>query len=80
MAVSRYMGFDSAGFALAPYGSYWREIQKLATLELFTSQGLEKVKNVRNSEENDFPMDVVTKVIMKACRACESYEASSERA
>ncbi|GJZ80096.1 cytochrome P450 [Tanacetum coccineum] len=52
MAVSRYMGYDSAVFALAPYGSYWREIRKLATLELFTSHRLEKLKNVRNSEVN----------------------------
>nr|GEX41338.1 cytochrome P450 82C4-like [Tanacetum cinerariifolium] len=52
MAVNRYMGYDSAVFALAPYGQYWREIRKLVTLELLTSQRLEKLKNVRNSEVN----------------------------
>ncbi|CAH1447162.1 unnamed protein product [Lactuca virosa] len=50
MTVSRYMGYDSAVFALAPYGAYWREIRKLVTLQLLTSQRLEKLKNVRDSE------------------------------
>ncbi|KAK9069378.1 hypothetical protein SSX86_011281 [Deinandra increscens subsp. villosa] len=50
MAVSRYMGYNSAVFALAPYGPYWREIRKLVVLELLTSQRLEKHKNVRYSE------------------------------
>ncbi|KAL4558551.1 hypothetical protein LXL04_036752 [Taraxacum kok-saghyz] len=50
MAVSRYMGYDSAVFALAPYGPYWREIRKLVTLELLTTHRLEKLRNVRDSE------------------------------
>lgn len=50
MAVSQYMGYNSAVFALAPYGPYWREIRKLVVLELLTSQRIEKHKNVRNSE------------------------------
>ncbi|KAJ9564912.1 hypothetical protein OSB04_000878 [Centaurea solstitialis] len=50
MAVSRYMGYNQAVFALAPYGPYWREIRKMVTLEMLTSQRLEKLKNVRNSE------------------------------
>ncbi|XP_076891037.1 xanthotoxin 5-hydroxylase CYP82C4-like [Bidens hawaiensis] len=50
MAVSRYMGYNSAVFALAPYGPYWREIRKMVILELLTSQRIEKHKNVRDSE------------------------------
>nr|QEQ76291.1 cytochrome P450 CYP82C1 [Carthamus tinctorius var. tinctorius] len=50
MAVSRYMGYNQAVFALAPYGPYWREIRKMVTLEMLTSQRLEKLKNFRNSE------------------------------
>ncbi|PWA38431.1 cytochrome P450 [Artemisia annua] len=29
LAVSRYMIYENAGFALAPYGPHWREIRKL---------------------------------------------------
>ncbi|KAI3678682.1 hypothetical protein L6452_37983 [Arctium lappa] len=50
LAVSRYMGYNEAVFALAPYGPYWREIRKMVTLEMLTSQRLEKLKNVGNSE------------------------------
>ncbi|KAI3506932.1 hypothetical protein L1887_21585 [Cichorium endivia] len=54
MAVSRHMIYNNAGFALASYGPYWREIRKLATLELFTSQRLEKFRDVRSTEVKNF--------------------------
>ncbi|KAI3760275.1 hypothetical protein L1987_50668 [Smallanthus sonchifolius] len=54
MAVSRYMGYNSAVFALAPYGPYWREIRKLVVLELLTSQRIKKHKDVRTSEVKYF--------------------------
>ncbi|KAL7584249.1 hypothetical protein Lser_V15G41976 [Lactuca serriola] len=53
MATSRHMVYNKAGFALES-GPYWREIRKLVTLELFTSHGLEKFKNVRSSEVTNF--------------------------
>lgn len=53
MAISRHMVYDNAGFALAPYGPYWREIRKMVTSELFTSQRVEKFKNVRDLEVNN---------------------------
>ena len=52
-AVSRYMVYDHAGFALAPYGPLWREIRKLVTSKILTSQRLEQFKNIRNSELKD---------------------------
>ncbi|KAJ9564915.1 hypothetical protein OSB04_000881 [Centaurea solstitialis] len=54
MAISQHILYNEAGFAMAPYGPYWREIRKLVTSELFTSQRLEKHKNIRNSEINSF--------------------------
>ncbi|XP_023737523.1 dimethylnonatriene synthase [Lactuca sativa] len=54
MAISRHMVYNKAGFALATYGPYWREIRKLVTSELFTSNRLEKFKNVRSSEVKSF--------------------------
>ncbi|KAD6119988.1 hypothetical protein E3N88_11259 [Mikania micrantha] len=50
LAISRHMVYDNAGFALAPYGPYWREIRKMVSSELFSSQRVEKFKNVRDSE------------------------------
>ena len=37
-------------FSLAPYGAYWREVCKIATLGLLLSLQLELLKNVRFSE------------------------------
>ncbi|KAK7304534.1 hypothetical protein VNO77_42415 [Canavalia gladiata] len=45
-----YMGYNNAIFGLAPYGPYWREKRKMATLELLSSHRLEKLKHVRDTE------------------------------
>ncbi|KAA8550582.1 hypothetical protein F0562_002266 [Nyssa sinensis] len=50
LAVGKYLGYDHAVFALAPYGPYWRDVRKMVTMELFTSQRLEKLKHVHSSE------------------------------
>ncbi|MCD9639910.1 hypothetical protein HAX54_024864 [Datura stramonium] len=52
MAVGKYLGYNGAVFALAPYGPYWRDIRKMVTLELLTNSRLEKLKHVRTSEVN----------------------------
>lgn len=44
------MGYDNAFFALAPYGEYWREMRKIATVELLSTHRLEQLKHVRDSE------------------------------
>ncbi|XP_054793641.1 dimethylnonatriene synthase-like isoform X1 [Prosopis cineraria] len=50
IAAGRYMGYNNAFFALAPYGEYWREMRKIATLELLSSHRLQQLKHVRDSE------------------------------
>ncbi|XP_071716762.1 xanthotoxin 5-hydroxylase CYP82C4-like [Rutidosis leptorrhynchoides] len=57
-AVSRHMVYDDTGFALVPYGPYWREIRKLVNSELLTSQRVEKFQIIRNSEVNDSIVDL----------------------
>ncbi|KAJ8560727.1 hypothetical protein K7X08_022587 [Anisodus acutangulus] len=52
MAISKYLGYNGAVFALAPYGPYWRDIRKMVTLELLTNSRLEKLKHVRTLEVN----------------------------
>jgi hypothetical protein len=36
LVAAKHMGYgyNSAVFGLAPYGSFWRELRKIATLEL----------------------------------------------
>ncbi|XP_019462576.1 PREDICTED: cytochrome P450 82G1-like isoform X2 [Lupinus angustifolius] len=50
ISVGRYIGYNNAILALAPYGQYWREMRKMATLELLSCHRLEKLKHVRDLE------------------------------
>ncbi|KAL5558130.1 hypothetical protein UlMin_034343 [Ulmus minor] len=44
------MGYNYAMFGFAPYGSYWRHLRKIATLELLTNNRLTMSSHVRESE------------------------------
>lgn len=50
MAVTKYLGYNGAAFALAPYGTYWRYLRKMVTVELLSSHRLQKLSHVRVSE------------------------------
>ncbi|KAL6978837.1 hypothetical protein U1Q18_020505 [Sarracenia purpurea var. burkii] len=64
MAVGKYMGYDHAVFALAPYGAYWRDVRKIVTLELLSSRRLEKLSHVRVAEVDLKNDDLPTEVAM----------------
>ncbi|KAE8673088.1 Cytochrome P450 82C4 [Hibiscus syriacus] len=53
-----HMGYNNAIFAFAPYGEYWRSIRKMVTVELLSSQRLEKLKHIRFSEMDYFIKDL----------------------
>ncbi|KAA8543522.1 hypothetical protein F0562_020983 [Nyssa sinensis] len=48
--AGKYLGYNNAGFGFASYGPYWREMRKLALLELLSSRRLETLKQFRVSE------------------------------
>ncbi|CAK7351395.1 unnamed protein product [Dovyalis caffra] len=48
--AGQILAYDGAMFGFSPYGPYWRELRKIATLELLSSHRLEMQKNVRESE------------------------------
>ncbi|KAH9728725.1 Dimethylnonatriene synthase [Citrus sinensis] len=58
IVAGKYMGYDNAIFALAPYSQYWRDIRKIATTELLSSHRLELLKHVRYSEVDTFIKDL----------------------
>ncbi|KAG9440792.1 hypothetical protein H6P81_020957 [Aristolochia fimbriata] len=49
-AAAEHMGYNYAMFGFAPYGPYWREIRKIATLELLSNHRLELLKHVPATE------------------------------
>ncbi|XVE78136.1 hypothetical protein DITRI_Ditri13aG0119700 [Diplodiscus trichospermus] len=50
--VGTYLIYDSAGIGVAPYGAYWREMLKLATVELLSTHRLSTLTHIRTSEVN----------------------------
>ncbi|KAG8488442.1 hypothetical protein CXB51_016441 [Gossypium anomalum] len=53
-AGGRYMGYNNAIIAFAPYDEYWRNIRKMAIVELLSSHRSEKLKHIRFSEMDSF--------------------------
>ncbi|XP_068655297.1 cytochrome P450 CYP82D47-like [Aristolochia californica] len=49
-AAGKYLGYNYAIFGFSPYGNFWREIRKIATLELLSPRQLELLKHVRAAE------------------------------
>ncbi|XP_020219820.1 xanthotoxin 5-hydroxylase CYP82C4 [Cajanus cajan] len=50
--ATKHMGYNYAVFGFAPYSPFWREMRKIATLELLSNRRLENLKHVRVSELN----------------------------
>ncbi|XP_015890088.3 cytochrome P450 CYP82D47-like [Ziziphus jujuba] len=50
ITASKLLGYDYAMFGFAPYGPYWREMRKIATIELLSNHRLDMLKHIRESE------------------------------
>ncbi|KAJ4972773.1 hypothetical protein NE237_005947 [Protea cynaroides] len=56
--ATKLMGYNYAMFGFTHYGNYWREIRKIATLELLSNRRLEMLKHVRASQIKAFIKDL----------------------
>ncbi|XVF81233.1 hypothetical protein PTKIN_Ptkin15bG0139600 [Pterospermum kingtungense] len=52
--IGTYLAYNNAGFGFAPYGAYWREMRKLAMVELLSTHRLATLKHVQVSEVHAF--------------------------
>nr|XP_016490267.1 PREDICTED: cytochrome P450 82A3-like isoform X2 [Nicotiana tabacum] len=48
--ASEIIGYNHAMFGVAPYGPYWREIRKIATIEFLSTRRIEVLKHIREFE------------------------------
>lgn len=48
--ASEIIGYKDAMFGLSPYGPYWRETRKIATIELLSTRRIEMLKHIREFE------------------------------
>ncbi|KAJ8749832.1 hypothetical protein K2173_013235 [Erythroxylum novogranatense] len=49
---SKYLGYNSSAFGFAPYGMFWRELRKLAVVELLSINRLKSLRHYQVSEVN----------------------------
>ncbi|XP_052193633.1 xanthotoxin 5-hydroxylase CYP82C2-like [Diospyros lotus] len=61
------MSYDHAVLGFSPYGPYWREVRKLAMVELLSSHRLEVLKHVRDSEVKFFVKEMYEQWVGKGC-------------
>ncbi|KAJ6320795.1 hypothetical protein OIU78_016066 [Salix suchowensis] len=52
--ASELLTYDGAMMGFSPYGSYWRHVRKITTVELLSTYRLGKLKDVRESEVRAF--------------------------
>ncbi|KAJ4826982.1 hypothetical protein Tsubulata_038903 [Turnera subulata] len=57
----KIMAYNHAMFAVSPYGKYWRDIRKLAMIELLSNRRLELMKHVRDTEVRIFVKELYNK-------------------
>ncbi|KAK8687242.1 hypothetical protein V6N13_086068 [Hibiscus sabdariffa] len=50
VAASKHLGYDYAMFGFSPYGSYWRQMRKIATVQLLSNNRIDMLKHIRVSE------------------------------
>jgi hypothetical protein len=50
--AAELIGYNYALFVLSPYGPHWRQVRKIATVEVLSNHHLEIVKDIRQSEVN----------------------------
>ncbi|KAF2292568.1 hypothetical protein GH714_025632 [Hevea brasiliensis] len=55
---AKYVGYDYASFGFAPYGTYWRNMRKLATIELLSNHRTKILNYVQISEVNHLVKDL----------------------
>ncbi|KAK9170032.1 hypothetical protein Syun_002172 [Stephania yunnanensis] len=49
-SLGKLMAYDHSVMGFTPFGTYWREIRKIATVELFSARRIGMLKPVRQSE------------------------------
>ncbi|KAK9996408.1 hypothetical protein SO802_021094 [Lithocarpus litseifolius] len=47
------LGYNYAMIGFSPYGPYWCQVRKMATLEVLSNHRLETLKHIREAELND---------------------------
>ncbi|KAJ7963659.1 Cytochrome P450 [Quillaja saponaria] len=48
--IARFISYDSTNISFSPYGSYWRQLRKICTVELLTQKRVQSFQFIREEE------------------------------
>uniref|UniRef100_A0A803PF52 Cytochrome P450 n=1 Tax=Cannabis sativa TaxID=3483 RepID=A0A803PF52_CANSA len=65
IVASKLLGYNYAMFGFAPYGDYWREMRKIATVELLSNQRLDLLKHIWSSEVDTWASELYNKLCLE---------------
>ncbi|KAF4393176.1 hypothetical protein G4B88_001910 [Cannabis sativa] len=65
IVASKLLGYNYAMFGFAPYGDYWREMRKIATVELLSNQRLDLLKHIWSSEVETWASELYNKLCLE---------------
>ncbi|KAK8709483.1 hypothetical protein V6N13_060498 [Hibiscus sabdariffa] len=70
---SKYISYNQQNLAFSPYGSYWRNMRKMCTLELLSNHKIASFGSMRKQE-----LDLLVRRIREAASAAVAVDLSSE--
>jgi hypothetical protein len=73
LEASKHISYEQKNMSMSPYGSYWRNMRKMCTLELLSNHKINAFKSMRKEE-----LDLLTRFIQEAARDCVSVDLSAK--
>lgn len=50
LVSAKFTSYDYTNIALAPYGSYWRQLRRICTVELLSTKRVQSFRSIREEE------------------------------
>ncbi|XP_059432653.1 cytochrome P450 71AU50-like [Corylus avellana] len=73
LEAAKHITYEQKNLGFSPYGSYWRNMRKMCTLELLSSHKINSFKPMRKQE-----LGLLIKFIQEAARDCASVDLSAK--